>query len=252
MKRAHYDLFDYFSYWQGRDYENKAEEIAIGKFLAKIPLKTRESIVDIGAGFGRLGTIYAPLFKQCLLIDPSEKNLNKGRRLLKKFTNIKFKKGRAQALPAGESLFDAALAVRILHHIGKPGFAFKEIHRVLKPNGFFILEFANKNHFRARMRSILKGDFSFTKDYASIDQRSPQAISQGKIPFLNHHPEQIKRLLEKTGFEIIASLSVSNFRWTPLKTIIPTDLLLKLESVSQKPLTKFSFGPSLFYLCQKK
>jgi hypothetical protein len=42
---------NYRNYWDGRDYEHQAEEIAITKFLRH---KHFKSAVDVGGGYGRL------------------------------------------------------------------------------------------------------------------------------------------------------------------------------------------------------
>lgn len=244
-----YDSYNYPQFWHGREYEDKAEKICLKKLLAKIPQKN--SIIDIGGGFGRLAEIYAQEFEKCLLIDPSEKLLNLAKKNLKNFKNIKFQTGTGENLPVEDASFDVALMVRVVHHLPNPEKAFQEASRVLKPQGFLILEFANKIHFLARLRSWLMADFGFTSNLESVDQRSAKSIASGTIPFLNHHPEFIKQNLEKSGFKVISSLSVSNFRHPILKKIIPLILLLFLESKIQRLTSKCYFGPSIFILAQK-
>lgn len=58
--------YDYQEYWHQREYENQADKNALRRLFQLIPAK--ETIVDIGAGFGRLAPVYAPLFHRCLLI----------------------------------------------------------------------------------------------------------------------------------------------------------------------------------------
>lgn len=244
-----YDSYNYHQYWQGREYENQAEKIALKKLLVKIPNKG--SLIDIGGGFGRLSNVYLPTFKHCLLVDPSEKLLKIAQKNFKEFKNIEFQKGMGERLPADEASFDVALMVRVVHHLYEPREALREASRVLKPGGFLILELANKIHFRARLRAWLKADFVFSSDLKPIDQRSLLSIKEDKIPMLNHHPKMIEKSLSQAGFEIVDQLSVSNLRSPFLKKILPMRLLLSLESVCQKPLAVCNFGPSLFLLCQK-
>lgn len=249
MTKAPYDFFDYPSYWKGREYEDRVEKIALKKLLAKIPDKS--SIVDIGGGFGRLAEVYTPVFKRCLLIDPSEKLLDEAKKRLKKFKNIEFKKGRAEDIPASQGDFRVALMVRVVHHLSEPEKAFREAQRVLKPQGYLIVEFANKIHFSARLRAWLRGDFGFSGNLEPVDQRSAKSIKAGIIPFLNHHPQAVKNSLEKFGFRIVTQLSVSNFRHPVLKKIIPLRMLLFLESNLQPLASKLYFGPSIFVLAKK-
>lgn len=244
-----YDSYNYPQFWHGRQYEDKAEKIALRKFLTKIPQKN--SIIDIGGGFGRLTEVYAPEFKTCLLIDPSEKLLSLCQKNLKKYKNFEFKKGTGENLPVEDTIFDAALMVRVAHHLPNPEKAFSEASRVLKPQGFLILEFANKIHFLARLRSWLMADFGFSRSLTPVDQRSPESIASGTIPFFNHHPKFIFQKLEEAGFKVISVLSVSNFRHPIFKKMVPLRALLFFESSLQSLISSLYFGPSIFVLAQK-
>ena len=249
MGKAFYDSYDYPKYWQGRDYEHQAEVVAIQKFMTKIPQKN--SILDLAGGFGRLAPLYAPIFQRCLLVDPSKQLLNQAQKYLKEFPNVEIQQGSVEKIPALDNEFDVALLIRIVHHLPSPYPAFQEAFRVLRPGGFLIMEFANKIHFRAVVRSWLERDFGFAKNLQPVDQRSPASIAQKTIPFLNHHPQAIYNQLNKSGFKILSRLSVSNFRFKILKKNLPLRLLLLLESISQRPLAICHFGPSIFLLCQK-
>lgn len=256
MGKAFYDSYDYPKYWHGRDYEHQAEVVAIQKFLTKIPQRNlpagrQGSILDLAGGFGRLAPLYAPIFQRCLLVDPSKRLLNQAQKYLKEFPNVEIQQGDVEKIPALDNEFDVVLLIRIVHHLPDPYLAFREVFRVLKPGGFLIVEFANKIHFRAIVRSWLDGDFDFIKNLQPIDQRSPTSIAKKTIPFLNHHPQTIYNQLNKSGFKILSRLSVSNFRFQILKKNLPLKLLLLLESISQRPLAICHFGPSIFLLCQK-
>lgn len=245
-----YDLYDYPRYWRGREYEDRSEKMALQKFIAKIP--NRNSLIDIGGGFGRLAEIYAPIFKKCLLVDPSQRLLDQAQKRFRRYSYFELKKGNIKRISATDEEFEVALLVRVIHHLADPLLAFREVNRILKPGGFFILEFANKIHFLAVLRAWLKGDFDFTRNLQPLDQRSAESIAKRTILFLNHHPQFIRHQLEKSGFRIIFSLSVSNLRYSFLKKIIPMPILLFLESICQQLLASCHFGPSIFLLCQKE
>lgn len=251
MKQALYDTYDYPRYWLGREYEDQAEKIALKKLFKLIPSQQRDSLVDIGGGFGRLAPVYAPLFKHCLLVDPSRRLLVQAKKKLRRrASKIKLQEGSVEALPAASGQFDAALLVRVIHHLPDPEKALLEAYRVLKRGGFFILEFANKIHFLACLRAWSKTDLHFTKVLKPVNQ-STQKKGTTTIPFLNHHPQLIEKQLRSAGFKILTGLSVSNFRYPHLKHVLPLRWLLFFESLLQKPLYLCRFGPSIFLLCQK-
>jgi len=85
---AAYDTFDYPSYWIGREYEHRSEVIALKAFLSKI--KRIKTILEIGAGFGRLAPIYSYRAKRVILSDPSSKTLKVARNAFKDKKNFRF------------------------------------------------------------------------------------------------------------------------------------------------------------------
>jgi ubiquinone/menaquinone biosynthesis C-methylase UbiE len=248
QKKPLYDSpdYDYQDYWQKRKYENKADRLAVKKLLKLIPKKGR--IIDIGAGFGRLTPTYGSCFKECVLVDPSRKMLQKAKKKIRR-KNVRFIRAKAEKLPFKARFFDAALMVRTLHHLKNPSRAIQEITRVLKPNGYLILEFPNKVHLKSILKNILGRKIGYFISHL------PQDISTHKeVPFRNYHPSHIKSLLLANGFRIVKILSVSNFRHLIFKKLIPLPLLLSLESSFSVLISHFlpSFGPSIFILAQKR
>ena len=249
---AAYDTYDYLSYWIGRDYEHKAEVFAVQSFLRQI--KKIKTILEIGAGFGRLASVYAFRAKKVILTDPSSRTLKVARDTFKSKTNFKYVHSSLENLPTKvrASSIDLIVMVRVLHHIKDLNSAFKIVHRTLSDNGYLIFEFANKRHIKATLKQISKGNFSFAVDETTSDIRSSKSVKNGTIPFLNYHPEKIKDMLNEFGFEIIERRSVSNIRSTSLKKIFATEILISIEKILQKPLSYISFGPSIFILARKR
>ncbi len=249
---AAYDTFDYPSYWIGREYEHKSEIIAIRSFLSKI--KKVKTILEIGAGFGRLVPTYSFRAKKVILSDPSSRTLKIARTAFKSKKNIKYLHSSLENLPnkirAGS--VDLIIMVRVIHHLADVDNAFKIIHRTLKTGGFLIFEFANKKHIKAALRNLSKGNFAFLKDETTTDVRSLRAIKKHTLPFLNYHPEKINSILDQYDFEVIEKRSVSNIRSPSLKTIFSTDLLIFFENLFQNPFSLLDLGPSIFILAKKR
>jgi len=242
--------FNYHKYWKTRKYEDQSEKIAIAKFLKLIPNKKNKKIIDIASGFGRLTPKYAPLFKKCLLVEPSVKLFEDSLKLKNKYKNLKLEKDFLERLHLKDESFDVALLIRVLHHLEEPAKIIKEINKILKPKGFLILEFANKIHFKNRVKAFLKMNLGF------FIEHKPKEIhrKRQKTLFFNYHPNQIKTILLSNDFKIIKFLSVSNLRDPLIKKILPLKILLFIEKIYQSlsEIINNYTGPSLFILAQKK
>jgi len=250
-RKTFYDdpAYSYRKYWRGREYEDQSERIALKKLFALIP--RRESILDVGGGFGRLTTEYIGLFKKCLLVDPSKKLLTEAKKLCREYKNFSVKQGFMERLSCLKEEHDVVITVRTLHHLQNLPLAIKNISQTVKPNGFLILEFANKIRFKNVVKAIFNLNFDFFTSHTPIDI----SHKKGVAPFISYHPNQIKTLLLANGFAIRKVLSVSNFRHPLFKKFLPLRLLLKFESFfssafSFLPFLRF-FGPSVFILAKK-
>lgn len=249
---AAYDTFDYPGYWIGREYEHKSEIIALKAFLQKI--KKIKRILEVGAGYGRLMPSYAFRAKNIMLTDPSAKTLKIAREAFGYKKNIKYIHSSLEKLPSKvrSNSIDLVIMVRVIHHIKDIDMAFRVIHRMIIPNGYFIFEFANKKHIKARVKALLKGNYSYLKDITTNDIRSKKSIRKGTLPFLNYHPNKIKEVLDNYGFEVIEERSVSNIRSTFLKRVFSTELLVYIEGLLQRLFSYIDFGPSIFVLAKKR
>lgn len=248
---AAYDTYDYPSYWIGREYEHGAEIITIKAFLEKLPKIT--SIIEIGAGFGRLTPSYIFRANKVILIDPSAKLLKLARKNIKSI-KVKFIQSTIENLNSKirRNSADLVVLVRVLHHINDVDKAFSTVNRILNINGYFILEFANKRHLKATIAQFLKGNLTFPLEIFPEDRRSKKSKREKVLPFINYHPDIIQQKLKENKFEIIEIRSVSNIRSPLMKRLLPTEVCLAIEKNIQKILSAVNFGPSIFILAHKK
>ena len=253
---AAYDSYNYPQYWENREYEHKSETIAISEFLAKIPkLKT---ILDIGAGFGRITPTYLHRAPKIILSDPSAKLLKIARKKLNTKTSdgkgkkLKFIQIKLENLPEKirKESVDLIVFVRVLHHIEDVDKAFAIINQLISQKGYLILEFANKRHLKAIANQFIRGNITYLLDIFPKELNIRKSKIK-KLPFLNYHPDAIHEKLLKHGFKIIEVRSVSNIRSPYLKRFIPLELLLNIEKHIQKAFAKICFGPSIFILAKK-
>ncbi|MCX6784151.1 MAG: class I SAM-dependent methyltransferase [candidate division WWE3 bacterium] len=234
MDLADYDSthFNYQKYWTGRDYENLAEQQAIKKLVPK----KCQKFIDVGGGFGRNLKDLLNRCQSAVLLDYSTENLTKAREFLKD-DQVTYVRGDVYKLPFPDNSFDSGMMIRVMHHLEEPELALKEIYRVMAPGSTFILEFANKNHFKA----LLKHGRHFAADKTPYNQ-----LTADSGVFLNFHPEHILKILNDLNWKVVATLSVSNFRSPVIKKIIPGRVLSSLDNLVHKPLGKLYFGPSIF------
>ncbi|MEK7090898.1 MAG: class I SAM-dependent methyltransferase [Patescibacteria group bacterium] len=231
--------FSYLNYWQGREYEHAAEDIAIRRLLKK---RHFSSGIDIGGGYGRLAPTFLKFIDQLTLVEPSSKQ----RKLAPK--NVKTITGTSDSTSLPDSSSDFVSIVRVLHHLPDPQPTLKEIHRLLKPDGLLLLEFANSLNIKSRIVSFFSGQ---PISSLPLERRRASNIRRGSIPFVNHHPQSVLKALSLCHFVPLKTLSVSNFRSPFLKKILPLQILLILESISQRLFANSYFGPSIFILARR-
>jgi ubiquinone/menaquinone biosynthesis C-methylase UbiE len=244
---AHYDdsLFSYPDYWIGRDYEHTSEILALKRLLNN---QHYGFAADIGGGYGRLIPLLQTHAGKISLVEPSFKQRQQAKNYLDPRAKISIISGTAQRTGLKNNSQDLVIIIRVMHHLPQPQPVFRELHRILKPGGKLILEYANSHHFKARLISILNGQSLLL---TPIEKRSLKNIKKHTISFLNHSPDSIQKLLSKSGFTINTVLSVSNLRSPILKKIIPSSILINLERILQPILGKIYFGPSIFILASK-
>jgi len=248
---AHYDTYDYPTYWVSREYEHKSELMAISALLHKI--KKFKVVAEYGAGFGRLVPSYFYRADKIILSDPSLRLLNLARKKYKS-KKIKFIHSRIESIEnkIKKNTVDLAIVVRVLHHIQNLEDVFCKIQATIKPGGYLILEFANKRHGKEILKQIIHGNLTFPLDIFSKDMRSRKNVKNRSIAFNNYHPDLIIQKLEECNFEVLEKISVSNIRLPFMKKHFPLSVLLALEKYAQVVMSPFNFGPSIFLLAKKK
>jgi ubiquinone/menaquinone biosynthesis C-methylase UbiE len=180
---------NYLRYWDGRDYEQAAEEIMINRMLEGRKFK---HAVDVGGGYGRLSVVLRQFADKVTLAEPSQQQLDIAKDFLKGKPKVEQVLAQAENLPLDDASVDLAMVVRVIHHLPDPVPAFEEIHRVLEKDGLFLIEFANYANFKNRIKHAVKFQKMPTEP---IDIRTHDS----DIPFVNHNPKTVKKQLAQTG-----------------------------------------------------
>jgi ubiquinone/menaquinone biosynthesis C-methylase UbiE len=236
---------NYLRYWDGRDYENAAENIAIRRLLEG---KKFKHAVDIGGGYGRLCVLLEEYAEKVTLAEPSQQQLDIAADFLKEHPRVERKLMQVEHLDFADGSVDLYTMIRVMHHLPDPKIPFAELARTLSDDGYIILEMANYSHFRNRIKHWVKGK---KLPLAPVDIRSAENRKTEEIPFVNHNPNTVVKQLAHAGLTVEKTLSVSNLRSPGLKKIMPRSMMISLEKALQVPLASSHFGPSVFFLVRK-
>jgi len=236
---------NYRQYWEGREYEHTAEEIALKNLLKG---KHFQNAVDVGGGFGRLCVLLENYADKVTLAEPSQQQLDLAKDYLKDHPEIDRKLLQADDLQFPDGSVDLLTMIRVMHHLPELAAEFNEIARVLSSDGYAVIEVANYAHARNRLKHMVRGERLPVKP---VDIRSAANRRDDEIPFVNHNPHTVIRQLAHAGLKVEATLSVSNLRSPRLKKILPQSVMLAAERALQRPLAASYFGPSIFFLVRK-
>jgi ubiquinone/menaquinone biosynthesis C-methylase UbiE len=230
-----YEGSDYqTSFWEkgGREYEDRTEAIALRRLLPG----SGHLLLELGAGAGRNTPRYRG-FDRIVLLDYSRTQLEQAQQRLGKSEKYIYVAADVYRLPFVDGLFDAATMIRVLHHMADAPKALAQIKNVLGSGGVFILEFANKLNLKAIFRYLL-----------GRQAWSPFTLESVEFVKLNFdfHPRAVRNWLKDLGFKIEKTLTLSHFRVGILKRIVPTGILVFLDSISQWTGEFWQLSPSVF------
>ena len=163
-----------------------------------------QKLIDVGSGTGDIAKLYSEAANnnsKILCIDPNIKMIEKGKKKLRKYNNIKWKTGSAEKLTINNNLFDfytISFGLRNTKNLNK---SISEAYRVLKKGGrFFCLEFSKIENMNL--------DFLYKK-YSKIIPILGKLVVGDKKPYeyllksIDEFPNQYQlvEIMKKNGFE---------------------------------------------------
>ncbi len=230
-----YEGSDYqTSFWDqgGREYEDRTEAIALKRLLPK----GGRLLLELGAGAGRNTPRYVG-FDRIVLLDYSRTQLEQAQKRLGLSSQYIYVAADAYRLPFVDGLFDTVTMIRTLHHMADAPKALGQVKNVLRSEGIFVLEYANKLNLKAILRYL-----------TGRQKWSPFSLEPVEFVRLNYdfHPRAIRRWLKDLGFSVERTLTLSHFRVGFLKRIIPTNILVSLDSLFQWTGALWQLSPSVF------
>lgn len=230
-----YEGSDYRTrFWegQGRDYEDQVERIALRRLMPP----TGGTLIEIGAGFGRLADEYVG-YQKVVLFDYSRSLLREAQAHLGDDPRFIYVAGNWYQMPFVANLFETMVQIRTLHHAADVPALLQQLARIARPNGRYILEFANKKNIKAMLRYAVRRQ-----------EWSPFTLEPIEFAELNFdfHPRWIRAQLETAAFQPGQMLTVSHYRFGPIKKAVPTGLLVSLDALAQKTGNWWQLSPSVF------
>ena len=230
-----YEGSDYrVRFWEGqeRGYEDSVERIALRRLMPP----TGSTLIEIGAGFGRLAEEYKG-YERVVLFDYSQSLLREAQSQLHTDPRFIYVAGNWYKMPFVSGLFETLVQIRTLHHAADVPALLQQLHRIARFDSSYILEFANKQNLKAILRFF-------------INQQSWSPFAHDPIEFVelnyNFHPRWIEEQLQLANFLPARTLTVSRFRLALLKRIIPTKVLTHLDGLLQWTGNWWQLAPSVF------
>jgi ubiquinone/menaquinone biosynthesis C-methylase UbiE len=220
---------------QGREYEDRAERIALRRLLP--PAGRR--LLDIGAGFGRLSEFYMG-YQQVVLLDYSRSLLRQAQERLGRNERMVYVAASFYALPFVDVAFDTAMMVRVMHHVEDVPALLGEVRRILRDDGVYVLEFASKRHLKAILRYALR-----RQPWSPFDHTPYEFVDMN----FNFHPAWMRDRLSEAMFHVKRTLTVSHFRLAIFKKLLPARTLAALDSLCQPTGAWWQLTPSIFLEC---
>jgi SAM-dependent methyltransferase len=180
-----YEGVDYERFWTGpsKRYLDRLEQKIINHVLP-----AGSSIVEIGAGFGRLGQCYVDKYADVHMVEPAS-NLRTA--AMKVFGDIVvYHAASVYDLPLANQSFDTVLMVRVFHHLRDSDRALQELHRILRPGGTLIFSYSNLRNLGRGVRFL----------FGRVPNPFDSPMQEYEPGLFGHSPAFVRELLKEAGF----------------------------------------------------
>lgn len=217
---------------QGREYEDAIERLVLERMLPP----AGGVIAEIGAGFGRLASLYLG-YEQIILFDYSRTLLQEARVRWGEDGRFHFVAGNIYDLPLADGVLDSLVMVRVMHHLADVPSALAHLQRTLHSESVAVLEYANKRN----LKSILRWAVG-RQSWSPFDPEPVEFVA------LNYdfHPDWMERNLRGAGFVPVERRGASHFRLPALKRRLSASFLARIENHFTALAGAIPLAPSVF------
>lgn len=225
-------------FWtQARSYEDAVERVALKALLPP----TGGTLLEIGAGFGRLADLYTG-YDTVVLLDYAHTQLAQAVARLGEMSEggrprYVYVQANFYHLPFVDGRFDTVTMIRTLHHASDAPAVLRGVSALLGPAGTFILEFASKRNLKAIARYLLG-----RQTWSPFD---PEPVEFADLNF-DFHPRWMWQQLARADLRRDGVRTVSHYRISLLKRLVPARLLVALDAMAQVTGPLWQLSPSVF------
>lgn len=170
------------------------------EFLLKnIPRNAK--VLDIGSGFGRVLEVLSPKVKEIIGIDNDKEAVEKSKEFNQGKKNVKIILADAENLKFGDEEFDVVTCLGgTPSNFGKTrDKIYSEIKRVLNKDGLFFCSVYNEDALEERLTYYEK----YYPNKYIVNKKTGYVEVFGKFVSEQFSKEQIKKILEENGFEVL-------------------------------------------------
>lgn len=141
-----YERYDYSTVWKGRGIEDRVEKEIVSRWAIG------ETGVELGGGFGRITREIEKRLGRTFMLDYSLSNLRRASSRLERTTLVRASLDR---LPFDDNAFDFVALIRVMQHIHDPDSLLREVVRVARDGGTFVLGIANEENW-GRWKDVVR------------------------------------------------------------------------------------------------
>lgn len=167
-------------------YRNNSDRVELwcNYFLEAIGNVNKNTFLDCGCGVGRFTLPMSQYFCETYGVDADKSMLKIAQ---EKSGEIKWIKADVRSIPLSNNTVDVTLASMLIEHLDTLNAFFSELHRIIKPNGVFLL------------RTMLPEDIENTTWYSFSQEAKQLELSRTRSY------DEICKKLSESGFDIVKS-----------------------------------------------